>query len=817
MKKIVLFLLINLLITGLLFSQISYGGIPKSFTNNNGINIPTIKMDRQNIRSYIKEDIERDAFKDHIWRFGINIPVDIDVKKQSVVEDIANGKLYRLRIYSEGAVSINFRFSNYKLPKGASVYIYNDKQDQIIGAFTSENNKKHGKLGVSLLFTNAITIEYFEPKNVEFAGVLQIDRVTHGYRSAYQYVAEKSFGSSGSCNNDVVCPEATTWAYEIKSVAMLVSGGSGFCSGALVNNTAEDETPYFLTANHCYSDPSDWVFWFNWHREGCQTGVASAHDDISGATLKARNADSDFCLVEFSTAIPASYMVFYSGWDKRDIANNSSVGIHHPSGDVKKISWDNNPNSSSDYDPNPYLADSHWKITNWDDGATEGGSSGSPLFNQDHRIVGQLHGGWASCTNNAADYYGKFSVSWNRSADTTAQLQYWLDPQGTNTDYIDGFAPAMADVDAQLLNIAEPIATYCDEETIVPVVTINNLGSNNLTTCNVNYIIDGDTPVTQAWTGNLSTFENTTVAFPNITLTFGIHTLKAYVSDPNGIADTINNNDTIIKTYEVLDISGQYAPIFNDFENVQFPSVDWEIINNDNSISWKRNTNATGNGASLGCAYIQFHEYFETGASGQIDDLNTCWFLVPDDVVAELTFKVAYRRYSSTFIDKLKILITDNCGTTWQEVYSKSSTDLATGPDQISEFIPSQTSDWRIDTVDLSTYYGQKVRLKFRAINAEGNNLYIDDINMDYITKANSIENDNTIMYPNPANNQLTIYNYSFFIQSIEIIDIAGKIIKELTVENNQILVDISDLEKGAYFVKINTEKTKTVKKLIIQ
>jgi len=814
MKKTVLFLLTNLFITGFIFSQISHGGIPKSFTNNNGINIPTIKMDKQDPRPYIEEDVKRDAFKDHTWRFGINIPVNIDVKKQSVVENIANGKIYRLRIYSEGAVSINFRFSNYKLPKGASVYIYNDEEDQILGAFTSENNKKHGKLGVSLLFTNAITIEYFEPNNAAFSGVLKIDRVTHGYRSAYQYVAEKGFGSSGSCNNDVVCPEADPWAYEIKSVAMLVSGGSGFCSGALVNNTAEDETPYFLTANHCYSDPSDWVFWFNWHREGCQTGVASSHDDISGASLKARNADSDFCLVELSTAIPANYQVFYSGWDKRDIADNSSVGIHHPSGDVKKISWDNDPNSSSDYDPNPYLADSHWKITAWDDGTTEGGSSGSPLFNQDHRIIGQLHGGWASCTSNTSDYYGKFSMSWARSTDTTAQLKYWLDPQGTNPDFIDGFAPTMPVVDAQLLNIDNPISTYCDEETITPTVTIKNLGSDNLTTCNISYIIDGGTPVTQSWTGNLATFESETITFSNITLTFGNHTFKTYTSEPNTVIDTINGNDTIVKSFVVVDISGQGLPITEDFENTLFPSTDWEIINSDDATTWERNTSASGNGASTACAYVKCSSY---DASGQLDDLLTPWFLVPNNAIPKLTFKVAYRRYSSTWYDGLKVLITNDCGTTWTELYSKTGTTLATGADQTTEFIPSQASDWRTDTVDLSAYYGQKVRIKFQSVNGYGNNIYIDDIDINYITNVNSIDDGNIVMYPNPAKNIITIYNDRYVINNIEIIDITGKILKQLTVENNQISVNVNDLEKGVYFVNINTEKTKIVKELIIK
>ena len=111
-----------------------------------------------------------------------------------------------------------------------------------------------------------IYIEYYEKYQYLGQGSLSIKEVIHGYRTEKDFT--KALGSSGDCNLDVNCPIGTDLdplKEELKrSVAMMISGGSGFCSGALVNNTANDGTPYFLTANHCYSNPSTWAFRFNW-------------------------------------------------------------------------------------------------------------------------------------------------------------------------------------------------------------------------------------------------------------------------------------------------------------------------------------------------------------------------------------------------------------------------------------------------------------------------------------------------------------------------------------------------------------------------
>jgi len=132
---------------------------------------------------------------------------------------------------------------------------------------------------------------------------------------------------------------------------------------------------------------------------------------------------------------------YYAGWDATGSAPSSSVGIHHPDGDIKKISVDNNLAVSSDFDPDPapYPSNSQWKVVDWDKGTTEGGSSGSPLFDDNsQKIIGQLTGGYAACGNSSSDYYGKFSMSWDYGSSSSSRLKDWLDPNNTGIQQLDG-------------------------------------------------------------------------------------------------------------------------------------------------------------------------------------------------------------------------------------------------------------------------------------------------------------------------------------------------------------------------------------------
>lgn len=449
-KAHILVFSILLLSIGNSYAQLSEGGTPYSFRNILSNEIITIEMPSVDIETLLSEDAVEEKLGIP-FRFGYPIETNINLIEQGTFERLDTGdKIWRLRISAPGATSINLNYNDFWLPEGAKLYIYNDARDEIIGAFTKRNNKENGEFATGILRGDGITLEYIEPALVESPGFINISSVVHGYKDIFKKLDTDDFGSSGSCNNNTICPEGDDWRNEIRAVAMiLTSSGSRLCSGMMINNVRQDLTPYFLTANHCVGSSSpNWIIMFRYESPQCSPSVnGPLNYTVQGTQMKANNSASDFALFLLNEAPPDSYEVHFAGWSALDIPSTSSVGIHHPAGDVKKISFDNDPSSSSDYEPSPYLPNSHWKITMWDDGTTEGGSSGSPLFDQNKRVIGQLHGGWASCTSLTPDYYGKFSMSWNYGSAPSTRLRDWLDPDNTGTLVLDGWDPTIGDPD----------------------------------------------------------------------------------------------------------------------------------------------------------------------------------------------------------------------------------------------------------------------------------------------------------------------------------------------------------------------------------
>ncbi len=439
MKKQLLFVALIIFFAANNFAQISQGGKPFSFNPYNAENlnpvVPTSTMPFVDVAALQAEDLIVDQIKEIPWRFGQNIDVILNPNNSGITEILPNGdKLWRLRIYSQGAQSINLTFDNYRLPPGAKLFLYNDYHSDLIGAFTDFNNQDDRVFATTLIRGDAVTLEYYEPANVAFPGELNINRVTHGYRGPYEYM--KGLNTSGACQINVKCPTGVGWEDPNNSACMLVVGGSGFCSGAMVNNTANNGTPYVLTANHCSTgnDFSSWVFWFKWEAPTCTNPTTSpTHNSVSGSTLKARNAGSDFCLVQMNSTPPTSYNVYYAGWDKSGTPPTSGMSIHHPDGDITKISPCNAMTLST------YNSATCWK-TLWSGPAcTEPGSSGSPVFDQNKRIVGQLYGGPSACgASQMWDYYGCFHTSWTGGGTNATRLSNWLDPGNTGATTLNG-------------------------------------------------------------------------------------------------------------------------------------------------------------------------------------------------------------------------------------------------------------------------------------------------------------------------------------------------------------------------------------------
>ncbi len=366
--------------------------------------------------------------------------------------------IWRLGIRGEGARALGLVFNRYALKPGVRLFVFDPERKMILGAYTDLNNKPSGMLPVSYLKGEELIVQLEVPAGTDDFGDLQIGSVRYAYRPVFGGETPSDYGMnlSGSCNLDINCSQGDDWQQVKRSVVKLVSGET--CTGVLVNNTAEDEKPYILTAAHCVFDKisgqyHNITFYFNFESSGCGTADTIPYQSISVAELIATgdtseitvDADSlDFALLELSVAPPDSFGIYFAGWNRTSSAALHTTTIHHPSGDVKKISLDNDPplsDYSKDHSFEELVYSSFWQIEQWDAGTTEGGSSGCPLFDENQQIVGTLTGGEASCLNPVNDYFTRFDYAWDYYPDSLRQLKYWLDPGNTGSMSVSGLDP----------------------------------------------------------------------------------------------------------------------------------------------------------------------------------------------------------------------------------------------------------------------------------------------------------------------------------------------------------------------------------------
>ena len=413
--------------------------------------IPKVELAAIDVNSVLAEDVTREQ-QGLAPRFAIPHPVQMTPATDGMWETLADGsRHWQLRITAAGAVSINLGFGHYHMPEGGELVMRATDGSLRIRPFTAADNADHGQLWTPPLASNDIIIEVTLPDEAAEAGLdLELSSINYGYRDFGSIAAAGGVvPRSGSCNVDVVCPQGDPWRNEIPAIAVYSTGGSLFCTGCLINDTAGDETPYFLTANHCgigAGNAASLVVFWNFETSTCGgTPNGTLNQFQTGSTFRAGYSPSDFTLVELSQQPNPAWNITYAGWDATGIDATSAVGIHHPNTDEKRISFENQPTTTTSYLSNPSPGDgTHVRITDWDLGTTEPGSSGSPLFNQDHHIIGQLHGGSAACGNNLSDWYGKFARSWTGGGSASSRLRDWLDPGNTGTLIVNTLVPGAA-------------------------------------------------------------------------------------------------------------------------------------------------------------------------------------------------------------------------------------------------------------------------------------------------------------------------------------------------------------------------------------
>lgn len=414
--------------------------------------------------------------------YGKPLDFNLDIKRDGQFTEIEDGYLWLIDINSKTAKGIQLYFSEFTLPEGATLHIYNKSKTYVMGAFTTQNMNPSGKFATAIFHDSNATIEYFEPRHVKLKGRLIINKIIHVFKDISERNSNANrdgetplgYGNGGACTVNVACAAGQPVINQANAVSLLSyyddrSGYAAFCSGFLINSTDHptSKKPYLLTAGHCVPYTTfdgyyfDYIFYFNYQSSTCENQATSPLTfnarSFQGAFMKSmaddeyHNNDADYALLELVDK-PQHFMsdVVYLGWDRRKNGQTGTVyNISHPWADSKKIAIGANPVATGTMTYASCLNSSLqvWNLS-WTTGITQPTSSGSPLLNSSKRVIGLLHGGvsrcsdspdpTSSCTETQAlsgpDFFNRMDWIWNHPGQSSSSTPFTYNPVSSFLD-----------------------------------------------------------------------------------------------------------------------------------------------------------------------------------------------------------------------------------------------------------------------------------------------------------------------------------------------------------------------------------------------
>lgn len=359
--------------------------------------------------------------------------------------------------------------------------------------------------------------------------------------------------------------------------------------------------------------------------------------------------------------------------------------------------------------------------------------------------------------------------------------------------------------DAGISEIVSPWESSCND-TVSPLVTMSNFGSGVLTSANINYQIDNGSISTFSWTGSLDPGKYVSVALPDISIPDGFHQFTAYTSMPNGLPEGYNYNDTTKSNFIVNTSASVITSLYESFDSDVFPPEGW-TLNSSAFDQWGQTNLVRYSGD--GC--VAKSNYDDPNYASYYD-LTLPKIHISAGTDAILGFTYAYAMSPGGFYDDtLQVLVSNDCGVTWEKFFDKGGLTLITNSNVNGPFYPQSTDQWKGESI-LIDAYPNDVLIRFRAINGASNNLFIDDVSVSLITSLEETTvTENYKVYPNPATDELTISGLPIN-SAIQITDLAGNLLMTRKSGNEITTIDISKLPNGLYIIRTTMGVQKIVK-----
>jgi hypothetical protein len=378
--------------------------------------------------------------------------------------------------------------------------------------------------------------------------------------------------------------------------------------------------------------------------------------------------------------------------------------------------------------------------------------------------------------------------------------------------------PGLISVNAVSTSIAG--TGYCDYSLTPSILFSNDDPTAVVTTVIAQYSIDGGIPVQQTFTGSLANRQSATITFPTTNLNSGVSVVSSEIISVNGGQNwespaAVGIPDVV---YSKLNAFGVATPFSEGMESA--PLIPGS------GYSRELTTAIFEAPASITVPLFSIIDgpTFNVGAVGGFANSNRSVFFrywnAPDGAVmnlilqkvnlgtnSTLTFSHAHRQYQASN-DRLEVFVSTNCGVSWTSVFNQAGAALSTQPASAVSFIPSTSSDWRSNSINLSAFDGTNdVVIRFTGTSNFGNNMFLDDIDIQStlsVDDANEI--DSLKIYPNPASNFIQVSGLNTS-QTYEIYNLLGARITFGGLENNQ-MIDIKEFANGLYLLKLENGRT---------